>query len=233
MILQAPLIGAPYKTNNPPVTPTTLFASYTVNMDTVHMPLGNGSYFTAFNDGTINTVNVEGCVVAATNGAAPGFYRLGIANRVGANATNSQMFPMDLAPGSNYAVVQELNVTTGFSTLWVAPSSALSASVMDTTPPFAATNLYNIKQFALRESGAIAGTVYVGKLKVGTTFDSVFPSLTIQSSEGNAIVNWSDPTLPIQSATDLSSPFTDLPGATPPYTNSTVGTNVNFFRFKP
>ena len=231
--LQAPLIGAPYKTNNPPVTPTTLFASYTVDMDTVHMPLANGSYFTAFNDGTINTVNVEGCVVAATNGAAPGFYRLGIANRVGANATNSQMFPMDLTPGSNYVVVQELDVTNGFSTLWVAPTSPLSPSVMDTTPPATATNLYNIKQFTLRESGGTAGIVYFGKLKVGTTFDSVFPSLTVQASGSDAIVNWSDPTLPIQSTTNLTSPFTDLPGATPPYTNSVTGTNADFFRFKP
>ena len=57
-----------------------MYASYIVNMDATRMPRANGSYFTVFNDGSANTANVEGCVVAATNGAAAlGFYRLGIA----------------------------------------------------------------------------------------------------------------------------------------------------------
>jgi hypothetical protein len=198
-------------------------------MDVVKMPIVNGSYFSMFNDGSGNTADVEGCVVAATNGAATGFYRLGIANRVGANGTNAQMFPMDLMPGVNYAVIESLNVTNGFSTLWVAPTDPLSPSITDATP----TTLFNISQFELRQSGATAGLINVSKLKVGMTFDSVFPSLSVRAVGPNTVVNWSDPTLPIQSTTNLVVPFADLPAATPPYTNSAANTNVNFFRFKP
>ena len=227
--LQTALLGAPYRTNSSAV----LYASYIVNMDPTKMPVNNGSYFTMFNDGSGVTADVEGCVVAATNGAAPGFYQLGIANRVGANATNSQMFPLDLAPGSNYIVIESLVCSNGFSTLWVSPLDQASPSVTDTTPPATATNLYNMTQFELRESGAASGSISISRLKVGTTFDSVFPSLSVQPSGLNAIVKWSDPTLPIQSTTNLLVPFTDLPGATPPFTNSVIGTNVMFYRFAP
>jgi hypothetical protein len=46
-------------------------------------------------------------------------------------------------------------------------------------------------------------------------------------------VNWSDPTLAIQSATNVQGPWTDVPltvGKQPPYTNNTT-TNAVFFRF--
>jgi hypothetical protein len=153
-------------------------------------------------------------------------YRLGIANAVGATGLNSQMFPMDLTPGVNYAVIQSLNVTNGQSTLWVAPTDASSPSITDTS----ATTLYNITQFELRESGAVAGTISLSRLKVGTTFDSVFPSLRVSTDGTNAIVYSSDSTLPIQGTTNIVQPFIDLPGATLPYTNAPGG--ANFFRFK-
>ncbi len=229
--LQMGLIGAPYTTNLPPVNPTTLYASFIVNSDpqsTGNRPIKNGTYFAAFNDGSGNTADVEGLVVIATNGAASGFYRLGIANVNGATATNAQMFPVDLAFGSNYAVVESLNLTNGQSTLWVAPQDEDSMAVMDTQ----STTLFNIANYELRESGANGGLIGFSHLKIGTTFDSVFPSLTISQSGTNAIVNWNDPSIPIQSTTNLLMPFNDLPGATPPFTNPTPGTNVLFFRFK-
>jgi hypothetical protein len=74
--------------------------------------------------------------------------------------------------------------------------------------------------------------VSVAKLKVGTTFDSVFPSLQIQTADTNVVVNWSDPTLGIQSATNVTGPYIDVSGATPPYTNSASANSVLFFRFK-
>ena len=176
--LQAPLLGAPYETNSGAV----LYSSFIVNMSPTSLPFGNGSYFTAFNDGSGITANVEGCVVAATNGAAPGYYRLGIANVVGANATSAQMFPQDLSPGSNYVVVMSLALSNGFSTIWINPSSPSSSNVTDTT---IAANVgdtnFNISNFELRESGTGAGSISLSFLKVGTTFDSVLPALHIQS----------------------------------------------------
>jgi len=195
-----------------------------VNMDPSKMPVGNGTYFALFNDGSGVTGNYECRVIAATNGAAPGYYRIGI-NNFGADATSSQMFPQDLVPGSNYVVVTSLLLTNGFSTVWVNPGAQSSISVTDTSGS-SGTNLFNIADFELRESGANGGSVGVSQLKVGTTFDSVFPALHIQALGTNAVVNWSDPTLAIQSATDVS-------GTTIPYTNNASTNTVRFFRFKP
>ena len=168
--LQAQLLGIPYKTNSG----TILYSSFTVNMSSSQMPIVNGSYFTAFNDGSGNTADVEDCVVAATNGAAPGYYRLGIANVVGATALNSKMLPQDLLPGSNYVVVTSLVLSNGFSTLWINPTNQSSQSVTDTTLAASATNLYNIADFELRESGTTAGTISVGNVMAGLAFNSVF-----------------------------------------------------------
>lgn len=103
----------------------------------------------------------------------------------------------------------------------------------DNTTAFAAgaTN-YNMKDFELHVGiGGNAGSASISQLKVGTTFDSVFPSLQIAQVGTNAVLTWSDPTLHIQSATDVtSSPWTDLPNASSPYTNS-LATNTLYFRF--
>jgi hypothetical protein len=227
--LQTPLLGAPYSTSaDAPVT--TLYYSFVVNMSPGNVPLVNGTYFAAFNDGKGNTADVDDCLVAATNGAAPGDYRLGISDDVGATAANTDtvMLPQDLVPGSNYVVVTALNLNTGQSTLWVNPSGQSSTSV--TAVPDTGTVAYPISDFELRESGAAGGGVNVSFVKVGDTFDSVFPSLHVQSVGGKVIVNWSDPTLSIQSATDLLGPFTDVPSATPPYTNN-INSATMFYRF--
>jgi Big-like domain-containing protein len=168
--LQAQLLGSPYKTNSGAV----LYSSFTVNMSSSTLPTANGSYITAFNDASGNTADVEDCLVAATNGAAPGYYRLGIANVVGATALNAKMFPQDLLPGSNYVVITSLVLSNGFSTLWINPTNQSSPSVTDTTPAATATNLYNIADFELRESGATAGIIGVGNVMAGLAFASVF-----------------------------------------------------------
>ena len=229
--LQTPLLGAPYITNSGAI----LYASFIVNMnDPTRQPVNNGTYFSAFNDGSGVTADVEDCLVVATNGAAPGYYRLGIANIVGATAlAPTQMFPQDLVPGTNYMVVTALSLTNGFSTLWVNPSSQSSPSVTNTSV-LSGTNVlttYNISDFELRESGASGGSVSVSYLKVGTTFDSVFPSLQVQPAGTQVIVNWSDPTLGIQSATNVTGPYTDVSPASPPYTNNASTNGVMFFRF--
>jgi hypothetical protein len=222
--LQTPLLGAPYAVNSG----TTLYYSFVVNVDPENMPANNGTYIAAFNDGSLITANVEDLLVIATNGAAPGYYRIGIANTVGATAANAQMFPVDLLPGNGYAVVTALSLTNAFSTLWVSPTDPSSPSVTDTT---AIPTTFPISDFELRESGANAGTVDVSQLKVGTTFDSVFPSLHVQSAGTNVIVSWSDPTLGIQSATNVTGPYLDMSPAASPYTNNTATNGTVFFRF--
>lgn len=169
--VQAPLIGAPYSTNSGAV----LYASMTVNMSPSGLPTANGNYFVSFNDGSLNTAHVEGNLVATTNGAALGMYRLGIGNGGpnGATGANAQVFPQDLAPGVNYMVIMSLSLSNGFSTLWVSPTNQASQSVTDTTV-LSPTNLYNIVNIDLRESGGSEGIISVGNLIVGTNFTGVF-----------------------------------------------------------
>jgi hypothetical protein len=227
--LQTPLLGAPYRTNSAAV----LYSSFIVNLaDPDRQPRANGTYFALFNDGSGVTGNYECRVVSATNGAAPGKYRLGI-NNFGADATTSVMFPQDLDQGSNYVVVTALVLSNGFSTLWVNPSDPSSLSVTDTTPAPAASNLFNIADFELRESGSNGGAVSVSKLKVGTTFDSVLPALHAQTQGTDVVINWSDPTLSIQAATNVSGPYLDLPGVSSSYLTNASGATQLYFRFKP
>ena len=160
---------------------------------------------------------------------APGFYRIGI-NNFGADATSGQMFPMDLAPGTDYAVVTSLVLSNGLSTVWVNPAVQSSPSVTDTTAALPGT-LFNISDIELRESGSVGGLVDVSKLKVGTSFDAVFPSLHINQVGNNTVINWSDPTLGIQAAASATGPYLDVPGATSPTTNTTTTNSAQFFRF--
>jgi hypothetical protein len=229
--LQTPLLNGPYKTNSGVV----LYASYMVNItDPTKLPNNNGSFFSTFNDGSGVTGFYECLVVAATNGAALGNYRLGIVNSTNDSsgaitATSAQMFARDLVPGSNYIVVTSLVLSNGFSTLWINPNSPSSVSVTDLIP---ALPLNNIADFELRESGANAGIINLSYLKVGTSFDSVLPTLHIQAARPNVILNWSDPTLGIQSATNITGPYVDVPLAVPPYTNNAATNSEMFFRFK-
>jgi len=232
--LQAKLLGAPFLKSSGGA----LYASYIVDMDDPSipngsMPIANGSYFTVFNDGSGVTGPYECRLIAATNGAALGYYRLGI-NNFGATAADAEakMFQQDLTPGQFYVVVTKLDLATGQSTLWLNPDSQSSASVTDTaTADQEGATLYDISDFELRESGSDAGSVLVGNLKIGTTFDSVFPSPQVSTNgTGGVVVTWSDPTLNIQSATSVAGPWSDVTGVTSPYTNGAPPSTI-FYKF--
>jgi hypothetical protein len=225
--LQTPLLGAPYRTNSGGA----LYSSYIINLDPTKMPTLNGTYVTTFNDGSGITGLYEDMVLLATNGAAPGYYRVGILNSTNTTPTTAvtaTMFPADLAPGSNYVIVTRVVLSNGVSTLWVNPGDQSSPSVSDS---IRAVPLSNLADFELRESGANAGSVNLSHLRIGTTFDAVFPVLHIAPAAPNVIVTWSDPTLGIQSATNVTGPFTDVLPASSPYTNS-ASAGQTFFRFK-
>lgn len=172
--VQAPLLGG---VNGPTDRFTTnsgltLYASFWVNMSPAQMPTGNGTYFLLFNNGNGSTGPYEGRVIAATNGAANGYYRLGV-NNFGAYATDGAMFPQDLTPGQSYFVVMSLVLSNGHSTIWISPTNQFSASVTHTQNSNG-TNLYNMADIELRESGSAAGSVAVSNIIVGLSFDSVF-----------------------------------------------------------
>jgi hypothetical protein len=253
---QAPLIGTAgqnsfFYSNS---TANVLYSSFTVqNLPAGEggaLPVGGpGAYFVNYNDNTGITGNTECGVWAVTNGAATGNYRLGIRNFPDGNGTESfanvAVYPQDLIPGNWYTVVTSYVVSNGQSTLWINPTNGPSSpSVSDTvTAGSVAANLYNIGCIELRESSSEAtsenaGINLVSHMKVGLTFDSVYPTLQETrtgmqiAAGGNTILNWSDPTLDIQWATNIAGPWTAVTVNSvnqPPYTNNTA-TNAVYWR---
>ena len=227
--IQIPLLGAPYNTNSG----VTLYASFNVNLaaNPLYYPKGEGSYFALFNDGSGLTDKNQDRVMATTNGAPYGYYKLGI-NNFGSDDTTGILFPQNLTPGSNYNVVVSICLSNGFATLWVNPASQASPSVTDTTAISTITNLFNIKDFELRQSGSATGVIDLGYLKVGTSFDSVFPAPHVTTVGANTVVNWSDPSLVLTSTTNLTIPFTPVNGNSP-YTNAFSPGGAVFYQLQP
>ena len=222
--VNAPLIGQPYMTNSGAV----LYSRYVVNYTT--LPGTAGSYFGHFKDNTI--FGFIDRVWAFTNGAAPGKYRIGIANSAGTSAT-AVAFPQDLVLNSNYVVVTRLVLSNEFSTVWINPSSEASSSVTDTTD--ITTNKVNIYSYALRESTADEGILTVSNFSVGLSFAAVTgivvpAQLNIQLINNQAVLSWSDPSFSLQSSTNVTGPYTTIPGATSQYTNSTTTNVMRFYR---
>ncbi len=217
----APLIGVPYTTNSG----VTLYSSFKVNFSV--LPNGPGTYFAHFKDD--GTFNFYGRVVAATNGASEdGKFRLSIGNASNASATSGQ-FPRDLEIGATYTVVTRITLSNMNATIWIDPASEADTHVTDTT---VTTNSVGIFAFALRQSTG-EGTLSFDDLVVGKSFAAVMPVLAIDKSGLNPIVTWDNPTLPLQAAPVVTGTYTNIPGATSPYTD-TSGDAQRYFRlYKP
>jgi hypothetical protein len=141
------------------------------------------------------------------------------------------MLPLDLAPGVNYTIVTSLTVSNGFTALWVNPVPPFTPDLVNTFPPASVSNLFKIAAFEIRESGQPNGGIsQLSELKVGTTFDSVFPSLSATSQNSKVILKWSDPTLQLQAAPTVTGPYNVVPGATSPYTNTVPVSSEGFFQ---
>jgi Lamin Tail Domain/Immunoglobulin domain len=222
--VNAPLIGQPYTTNSGAV----LYSRYVVNYTT--LPGALGSYFGHFKDDTIYGFIAR--VWAFTNGAAPGNYRIGIANSSGTSAT-AVAFPQDLVLNSNYVVVTRLVLSNEFSTVWINPSSEASPSVTDTTD--ITTNKVNIYSYALRESAADEGILTVSNFSVALSFAAVTGvvvpiHLNYQWSNPNLTLTWSDPSFSLQSSTNVTGTYTTISGANTGFTTNTASSSTKFFR---
>jgi hypothetical protein len=206
-----------------------LYSKFTVNF--AALPTGNGGgYFAHYRD--TGTVNFRARVFAETNGAAPGFFRVGIANGGFAVAA----VPVDLNLNTTYTVVTRYNVGSASSTIWVNPVSESSPSATATDP----TNPVDIWSFALRQDGSSGGigVLYLDDLKIGTSFSDVFTSVTpppiplsIERIGNNIVLSWSNPAFALQAAPEVTGVYTNVPGATSPFTNSISGSQL-YFRLK-
>ena len=173
---------------------TRLYAGFTVTFTSLPPVNGTytaGSYFAHFKAKLANEFYAR--VGANTEGAAPGFFRLAIANKSWSSATTSE-FPEDLHLGVTYTVVVRLDLATDQSTLWVNPTDEGSPSV--TATDILRYGAGPINSFALRQgadgtpsdNGAPGNSLF-DNLVVATSFSEILvvPEPTVLSLLGTGV----------------------------------------------
>ncbi|MBI2925962.1 MAG: hypothetical protein HYY24_09685 [Verrucomicrobia bacterium] len=161
--INAPLSGGPYTAASGAV----LYASFKVNFSA--LPGGAGSYFASFKGAAATAL--KGRILAATNNAAPGSFRLAVANDASA-AVDAVPWPSDLSLGTTYLVVARYEVAAAATTLWLNPAKESDASV---TAADSAT-VVSITSYAFRQPASTStgiGTLLVDDLIVGLSFADV------------------------------------------------------------
>ena len=130
---------------------------------------------------------------------------------------------------TNYIVVTRLVLSNGISTLWINPTNETDPSVTADDP---VTNLVAAAAYAFRQNSS-EGIMQVDDLAVGTTFNSVVGvspiPLFIQLAGTNTVLTWSDSSFGLQAAPVVAGTYTNVPGATSPFTNG-IDSPAKFFR---
>ena len=197
-------------------------------MTCIELPTTNGSYYAHFKDTNIGAATgFGGRVWNSLLNADPGSFRFGIGNGINADNTSGQL-TNDLALDTNYFVVTRFNPSNGVATIWLNPSSENSASVTATdvgTGP--RPNPIDVVAYAFRQNTG-EGKLNVDNLRVGLSFADVMPRLNIRLISNQAVLTWAGP-YPLQSAPAVTGTYTNVSGATSPYTNTGPGA-VKFFR---
>jgi hypothetical protein len=217
------LIGAPYATDSG----RTLYSAFTVNFKT--LPNLPGEYFAHFLGGS-GTFRAR--LYTTIIDAAPGSYRLAIANTSG-TVSNAVAFPLDLLPDVEYLVVVRYDVASGASTLWVNPRAETDASVAATDSAQPTTiNAWAFRQSNTQNNGSM-GTLHVDDLTVGFSFAGVLPGyrLNIARSGSGVEISWpaaaTDEGYVLESSASLNAGSWGTVTAVPVRNGSTDSVTVN------
>ena len=182
--VNAVITNAPFA----PASGAILYAGFTVNFSA----LPGSEYFAHYKD---SSSTFRGKIFATTSNAAPGSFRLGIANSVNTLGATNPPYALDLSTNTAYRVVTRYNVATATTTLWISPTRETDPSVTATDTSAAAT----VIAFVFRQSSGNGGmgTMTVDDLMVGTTFDTVKgqvpvvrPPLAITRAGTSVVVSW-------------------------------------------
>lgn len=215
------LAGGPYvKTNG-----FVLYAGF--KMTFLDLPKPVPGYFAHFVGGS----SLRGRVYAGTTNAGSGSFRLFVAN--GSDAVT--MVPQDLSVNTAYDIVTRYDVDNASTTLWIQPGTESDSGTTATDTQTAVT----ISSYGFRQDSSLGATVLVDDVRVGRSFASVVsggasvaPIPLVATRWGNQIVlNWNDPGFGLQSGPNATGTFTNIPGASSPYTNALSG-RARFFRLK-
>jgi hypothetical protein len=201
-----------------------IYTRFIVNLSALPTANGVGEYFTHIY-GFSGAFRAR--VFASTNGAAAGKYRLAISS----SSFTPVAIPQDFSLNESHVVISRYNTATAETTLWVDPASELSpgASATDSSSSITA---YGI---AFRQSTGI-GSMSIDDLVVGSTFADVFVSaaptpipLAIQTVGSDVQLTWTNPQFNLQAAPAVTGTYTNVPGATSPYTTPVSG-EQRYFR---
>ncbi len=166
-------------TFNPTLDNTSvLYSSFTANFSALPFNSGtsvNGSYFAHFKSSAASEFYAR--IGASTVGAAPGTFRLSIANESGTPV----FLPQDLSLNTTYLVVSRLDLSTDKASLWVNPILETDASITDLAGTISysagSINAYALRQGTTGSSGNVGapGDILIDNLVVGTSFVEVVP----------------------------------------------------------
>jgi len=215
----AHLAGAPYARSNGIV----LYASFKIKF--LGVPNSTPEYFAHFVGGS----SLRARVFAGAAETFPGAFHLFIANGSETNTAHAAA----LSANSTYTVVTRYDIDTATTALWVNPSTESDPAAIATDPQ----TPVSITSYGFRQDTGLGTTVLVDDLKVGLSFAAVTTDntpvapipLMIERIESRIVLRWTDPAFTLQTSPAISGNFTNIPGATSPYTNTTTGSG-RFFR---
>jgi hypothetical protein len=214
-----PLIGAPYMASNH----TVLYAAFKVKFQA--LPKAAPGLFAHFANGS----TLRGRVYAGTSNSPAGSFQLYVAN--GSDACLN--LPVRLGTNTTYTVVTRYDVDNALTTLWVNPAAETDAGVTATDVQSAT----RISSYDFRQDADIGANLQVDDLRVGLSFAAVtdnnpnpFP-LSIERIGAAVVLRWSEPACILQAAASPYGPFTNVTGASTPFTNAASG-KARFFRLR-
>jgi hypothetical protein len=215
----ARLAGAPYARSNG----TVLYASF--KMKFLGLPKSTAEYFAHFVGGT----SLRGRVYAGAAESFPGAFHLFVANGSETNTAHAA----NLLTNSTYTVVTRYDLDAAVTVLWVNPEAESDPAAIATDPQ----TPVSISSYGFRQDSGLGTTVLVDDLKVGLSFAAVTSDttpiapipLTFERAANRIILRWNDPSFNLQASPTTSGTFTNVPGATSPYTNTITGP-AHFFR---
>jgi hypothetical protein len=216
------LIGAPYSTG----FGTVLYAAFKARFLT--LPNSNPDYFAHFANGT----SLRGRIYPFIPTNAPfGTFHLGVGNMI-----DSAELPIDLTTNVSYTLITRYDIDTATTTLWVNPTNETDSGATATDVQSPAI----ISEYGFRQTSGYDSTILIDDLRVGLSYASVTNTLPDNLipiplnflRDGNKLIlSWSDPSFSLQTAPKVTGIFTNVLGATSPYTNLFTGP-ARFYRLK-
>jgi hypothetical protein len=216
--VHVPLVSGPFVKGQG----TALYAGFKLKL--LSLPKLVPTYFAGFANGS----SMRARIYAGATNSLPRYFSLLLAN---ASDTNTTLIAANLMTNRTYTVVTRYEVDGASARVWLDPAAETDPSVTATD----AASVTTISYYALRQASELGAALLLDDLKVGLTFASVVSPdsgnvLRVERTGQGLLLRWDGP-LVLQGAAEVAGPFTNVPGATSPFTVQ-MGERKGFFRVK-